>query len=102
MAMSGPVNEDERKLFATIFKMKDREDKRQALSELSLDQKVRFFDWSEQLIAKMRERQQLNAKIETLEKQKALVFTQYGQKLAQEIDATPTVVVKSTSKFSPQ
>lgn len=100
MAMSGPVNEEERKLFATIFRMKAKEDKRQALSELSGEQRARFFDWSEQLVAKMREAQILKARTEALEKQQSLVFTQYGQKIAKDIETTSTVVLDSKSTFS--
>ncbi|MCS5709736.1 hypothetical protein CC99x_012590 [Candidatus Berkiella cookevillensis] len=104
MAMSGPVNEEERKLFATIFRMKGKEDKRQALSELSLDQRARFFDWSEQLIAKMKEAQILKARAEALERQRELVFTQYGQKISKELQQTTAdaVVIEPKSKFSPQ
>jgi len=97
MAISGPVSysKEEVSKFTTIFKMKDVNEKKQAISSLPSEEKAKFFSWYDQVAAKIERARQLKIRQAALEEQRDALFINHAPEVAQEMSG-----IKSTPSSS--
>lgn len=89
MALSGPVSysKEEVSKFATIFKMKNINEKKQAIASLPSEDKAKFFSWYDQVAAKIERARQLKIRQAALEEQRDVLFINHAPEVAQEISS---------------